>query len=423
MRNLRETAFWILDRIKGSPIGNQIKKQQQINSNEQDLSRLLRYARKHVPYYRESPEISLSSFPVIDKSVIKNAYESFRSDEFSDDSKLITLYTSGSSGTPFKAYQNKDKDNSHKAALILLNRSVGWNIGDRWAHLRNWGFGKPATWKDKFIKNMVPLSVLDLNKEKLEHIVSTLVKDKKLHILFGYSSAFERLADYIVQNGYQNLNFGIRLIVADSDDLKSETWDLLEKIFKCPVLNRYGSIENGIFALTKPYDRTFYVDTTQFFIEILKMDCDESVNEGEIGRVVITDLHNKALPFIRYYNGDLAVAKKIVNGQCTEIASLHGREISALRKTDGTLLSETNIMGHFKEFVDISRYQIVQKTADEYCMIVENAPESVDRLCVDELKTIFGADAKVRIVHTDLIPCEKNGKFKVTYSELPKGNA
>ena len=146
------------------------------------------------------------------------------------------------------------------------------------------------------------------------------------------------------------------------------------------------------------------------------MDEDVSVEEGELGRVVLTDLYNKALPFIRYANGDLAIAKKIVNGQCVEIASLEGREISALRKTDGTLLSETNIMGRFKKFTDISRYQIIQTAQSAYTMRLENAPASIDAKCLAEMNTIFGDDAVITIEHVDDIPCEKNGKFKVTIS-------
>lgn len=421
--NIRELAYWALDFKKGSPVKSKLnelkeKKAQDGYDNSKELGRILEYTRENVPYYEGINSNCLNDFPVVNKETMKGAYDSFRSKEYLDDSKLITLYTSGSSGTPFKAYQNREKDHYHKASLILKNREIGWNVGDRWAHFRNWGFGKPAAKKECFMKNMVPIDILDLNDEKLEGIVQTLVNDKKLHIILAYSSSLERLAEYIVRKNYIDYDFGINLILADSDNLKTTTWDLLEKIFNCPVLNRYASIENAIIAITKPNDRTFYIDTTQFYVEILKMDEDVSVEEGEMGRIVVTDFNNRALPFIRYSNGDLAVAKKIVNGQCVEISSLEGREISALRKTDGTMLSETNIMGRFKQFVEVSRYQIVQTGTKDYTMRVEGAAEDVDEKCINEIKNIFGNDANVTIEHTEHIPCGKNGKFKVTISEI-----
>ena len=422
MSNIRALAYWALDAAKGSPVRKKVQliKKQKENGckNEAKLQELLKHARETVPFYKEIQSDRLSDFPVVNKERMKGNYDLFRSEVYQDETQLLTVYTSGSSGTPFKAYQNKEKDHYHKAALILKNKEIGWNIGDRWAHLRNWGFGVPASKVECLTKNMVPLSIVDLNDQKLEAIVQALVNDKKLHIILSYSSGLERLAEYIVRKNYKDYDFGIHLIIADSDNLKTETWDLLEDIFKCPVLNRYASIENAIIAITKPGDRTFYIDTTQFYVEVLKMDADVSVEEGEMGRIVVTDFHNKAMPFIRYANGDLAVAKKIVNGQCVEIETLEGREISALRKTDGTLLSETNIMGRFKQFVEISRYQIIQKSANKYLMRLEGASADVDEKCIIEMKKIFGDDAMVEIEHTDLIKCGKNGKFKVTISEL-----
>lgn len=40
----------------------------------------------------------------------------------------------------------------------------------------------------------------------------------------------------------------------------------------------------------------------------LKMDSDEPAEDGELGRIVITDLYNYAFPILRYDNGDTAIA-------------------------------------------------------------------------------------------------------------------
>ena len=422
MHNIREAAFWTLDGIRGGSVRKvylQLREMRdQSTPNTAALTEILRYAGEHVPYYQNITADALDAFPVIDKTVIKRDYSAFRSLEFQDDAKLTVHHTSGSSGTPFKAFRDPGKEIWHKAGLILQHEEIGWNVGDRWAHMRNWGFGAPATAKERFMKNMVPLSVLNLDDEKLEKIVQTLLTDRKLQIVLGYASALERLARYIDDHYDEATDFGLKLIIADSDNLKQSAWDALERIFKCQVLNRYANIENGIIAITKPGDRTFYTNQSQVYVEVLKPDADASVSEGEMGRIVITDLHNKAMPFIRYDTGDLAVAKKIVGGQCVALASLQGRAISSLRRTDGVLLSETNIMGRFKEFTEIGRYQIIQKSADEYEMLLESTPESADARCAAELKKIFGDDARVTIRHTDHIPLRESGKFPVTVSEL-----
>lgn len=198
MNNIREFVYWTLDWMKGSPVKKKVRiiqeKAQNGYDNQNDLIALLSYARKNVPYYKSIISNELRDFPVVNKEVIKRVYDSFRSTEYLDDAKLLKMYTSGSSGTPFKAYQTKEKDDYHKAALILKNKENGWEIGDRWAHLRNWGFGKGVSKIECFKKNLVPLSILDLTDEKLEQIVRTLVSDKKIQFMLSYSSGLERLA-------------------------------------------------------------------------------------------------------------------------------------------------------------------------------------------------------------------------------------
>jgi len=81
-------------------------------------------------------------------------------------------------------------------------------------------------------------------------------------------------------------------------------------------------------------------------------------------------------------------------------------------------LSETNIMGRFKEFVEIHRYQIVQTAPKDYTIRLEGVATDIDERCVAVMKDIFGTDARVTIEHTAHIECGKNGKFKVTISEI-----
>ena len=117
MKNIREIAFWALDLLHGSPIKNKIEyiKAQKAKGydNADELTAILQYARDHVPYYKKVSTNNLADFPVVSKEVMKGAYDSFRSQEYLDDEKLKKVHTSGSSGTPFKAYQTREKDEFH----------------------------------------------------------------------------------------------------------------------------------------------------------------------------------------------------------------------------------------------------------------------------------------------------------------------
>ena len=50
----------------------------------------------------------MSDFPVINKSIIKEHFEQFKSDAYTG-KRQFAVVTSGSTGTPFTIYHNKNK--------------------------------------------------------------------------------------------------------------------------------------------------------------------------------------------------------------------------------------------------------------------------------------------------------------------------
>src|SRR5699024_8524305 len=131
--------------------------------------------------------------------------------------------------------------------------------------------------------------------------------------------------------------------ISDSENLSVTAKAKMEEVFQCPVLNRYGNNENGIIALTMPGDDRMHVNFPEYYVELLKLDSDEPVAPGKPGRIVITDLYNKAFPFIRYDTGDIGIADEMLDGQCIVLRQLLGRVSSSLRRTDGQLIGEATI--------------------------------------------------------------------------------
>ena len=152
-------------------------------------------------------------------------------------------------------------------------------------------------------------------------------------------------------------------------------------------------------------------------MEILKLEEDVPADPGELGRIVITDLYNKAFPFIRYDTGDVGVATETYNGQCLQLSNLGGRAASILTTTTGAKLGETAVTAYFEDVVGIGRFQVVQTSASQYELRIENTDPAMDeelrKLCL----SCFGADAQITIRHVDAIMQEKNGKYKVILNE------
>lgn len=419
---LRRTVYWTLDTIKGSKVKAHCKDIQAKFAGEKSvdeaLAKMLAYAQENVPYYQGNQFQTLSDFPVIDKSCIMANYDQFRSVEYRNTDVLHEVSTSGSSGNPFHAFQNKDKRNRVVAELATIHEKLGWKIGDRYVFLRAWTGNYNGSTLQRLKQNLIPIEVTGFDSAAMDGLRKTLKKDHNIRVIIGYSSSLMELADYMLKQGDTADEFSVRLIIADSDTLLPAGKEKLEKVFGCPVISRYDNEEQGILAYTPPYEDTFIVNTASYYIEILAMDSDRPADPGETGRIVVTDMYNKAMAFIRYDTGDLAIAGECDGNRCLTIRALQGRTSDMIYATDGTAIHSPSVNNYLCDFFSIKKYQLIQKAAGVFELLLvcpdNNAP--IDQVDTN-MRKILGQDAQLTIRIVDDIPTGKNGKFKTVVNQ------
>ena len=412
-------GFWMLDALKGSEVRKYVAEWNKIKNkrcgNPEALEALLKHAIATVPHYKEIEAPEITHFPVVSKKEYRADFDAFRSRNFLKEEELHKVFTSGSTGTPFMAYQDREKIRRHQAGLINLNRSIGWNLGAKFLFFRVWGVSHGSNRLSQLMSNTVPVDVINFNDEKKETIRQRLLRDKSLHLILGYASAIESLADYLAQ---YHETYGIKLIISDSENLSETAKAKMEEVFQCPVLNRYGNNENGIIALTMPGDDRMHVNFPEYYVELLDLDSDEPVALGKPGRIVITDLYNKAFPFIRYDTGDIGIADEMYGNQCIVLREFVGRVSATLRTVSGERIGEATVTAYFENLVGLKRYQVAQTAQKKYEIRVENEDNNLDGLLVQRAKAAFGEDADIAVSHVAQIPQGKNGKYKITSYEV-----
>jgi phenylacetate-CoA ligase len=92
-----------------------------------------------------------------------------------------------------------------------------------------------------------------------------------------------------------------------SEVLDPETCDDCQKYWGGPVIESYSAKEAGTIALQCPEHGRLHVQSESLLLEIL-YESGRACAPDKIGCVVISDLHNLALPLIRYEIGDYAEA-------------------------------------------------------------------------------------------------------------------
>jgi phenylacetate-CoA ligase len=158
---------------------------------------------------------------------------------------------------------------------------------------------------------------------------------------------------------------GLKEIRTMGEALPPELRALCQKAWGVPVTDVYSAEEVGYIALQCPRHEHYHVQSENLLVEIVD-DAGEPCPPGAIGRVVITTLHNFAMPLVRYALGDHAEAGPPCD--CGRglpvIARIHGRTRNMLRLPDGGRFWPSSPYIRTSEVAPIRQLQIVQRALD-----------------------------------------------------------
>lgn len=418
LEKARRSFFWTADAIRHKPVREHYEdilylQKECSDSQDERLRHILKYAIQNVPFYQDITEPDISRFPVMSKPVYKEQGNRCRSKEYLNDDKLFIASTSGSTGTPLVVYQDVNKKARMRADLIAAHEAVGWHLGDHYVFIRNWVSNYKQSLIKNFAQNVENISVTDFDDKKKAWLCEHLKKNPN-SIIFGYASSVCDFLTYVKKEKIETHKLSVKLIVCDSDELTSANRKALEDTFDCIVINRYDNEENGLLAISSPYKDELTVNYPSLYVELLKLDSDEPVQPGEMGRVVVTDLFNHAMPLIRYDIGDLAVSLDEA-GKIRTLSCISGRKADCVYSTDGKMISSVAISGITEVFDEIAKYQLVQTSKEGFEFHYVGKIGEIDmKELSDRLHTALGTNAEIQYIVEQDIPLGKNGKAKTT---------
>lgn len=427
MNRVREIVFWFIDLIKGSPIKNDFNEistilndKNRVHANSESLKKILEHAVTTTRYYAAYSAGNFESFPVINKSIIRDQIENFRSIKFTD-KMVISVVTSGSTGTPFQVYHDQRKKNRNSADTLYFAGLTGFKPGDALAYFKIWAKEKMTNPMMYWVKNMWTIDVLHLDDKQIKGIIERIKKTNGPIAILGYVSALEQVCRYLDRSKSQPIPSKVTSIITMSEALNSYVKDRLLYYFSCHVYSRYSNLENGIIAQQVPESgNKFLINSASYFVEVLKMDKDRPAAAGEFGRIVVTDLFNYAMPLIRYDTGDIGRLTfqndKVNNNYFEEI---EGRKLDILYDTKGNIVSSYIMYKNMWKYTDIKQYQLIQKDNRHYVLKlnVERDYKHENQI-KQEFLSYLGDDATFEIVYVSEIPLLNSGKRRKLVNEM-----
>lgn len=424
--NIRETFFWLLDFISGGLIKknfDEIKYVFENNNREsneiigRNLKNILSHAVQNVQFYKHFESDSLNSFPVLNKQIVRENQTSL----ISKDVKINTLHkvtTSGSTGAPFTVYFGKRKMKRQNADNIFFSQLGGYHLGEKLFYSRVWNSVNHKSLLQRFFQNIVMVDSSKLNIEATKELLHQIYESNRNIHLLAFSSTYEIIAKHIKENQLAPYKKGkVKSIIAMSESLTSHAKEILRNHFGVDVVMRYSNMENGFIAQEVIGQPDCYkINKASFYVEILNINNDSPVSEGEVGRIVVTDLFNYEMPLIRYDTGDLGKLGWM-DGELI-LQSIEGRRVDYITDTKGNILSPHVITNSMWFFSSISQFQFIQKRIGFYKIIINTkAKFHEEENLIKMLCQYLGDDADIEVEYVDEIPLLQSGKRKKIINE------
>lgn len=253
-------------------------------------------------------------------------------------------------------------------------------------------------------------------------------------VITGMPSCLELLAERLRGRGKPHQPL---LVVSRGEQLHTPTRKLLAEVFGCRVVDYYNCEEVGNIAWECPQDQeTLHVQTNACILEVVDAD-GFPVEPVVMGRVVVTNLFNHTMPFIRYDLGDRAAMKPPHSGACTcgyhgpSLTPIDGREEDFFWREDGQRVSPLVIITlvndavlrleqHQGDFV--RRYRVVQEATGQIRVLLAT-PRPVPENIASEISHAmerYGLGTECAVERVDRIPSELSGKFRRIISHMDK---
>jgi phenylacetate-CoA ligase len=195
------------------------------------------------------------------------------------------------------------------------------------------------------------------------------------------------------------------------------------RILDTEVADTYSSEEAGIIALQCPQSGLYHTMAESLIVEVLD-EQDVSCAPGEVGRVVVSDLHNFATPLIRYDLGDYAeVAEACTCGRgLPALKRIVGRRRNMVRLPDGRVSWPLVGFARYRDIAPVRQYQLVQREREaiEVRMVVDVplTPDQERQLGV-VIREALGFVFSLQFTYfPDQIPRGPGGKFEEFVCEI-----
>jgi phenylacetate-CoA ligase len=405
---------------------------------QKKLKALLKHAYDNVPYYRAvfkerkltpadiaGPK-DLPKLPVLTKEDIRNNFTQLLAGMHKNYNPVLS-YTGGSTGEPMGFYKDRDNILYNEAANMRAREWAGVEFGDKLVVL--WGHPNTADKTEgrihrfySYLSNRRILNTFNMGSREMEQYIELMRKFKPKAIR-GFTSAIYSVARHMEEAGIDDIH--PQAVITTGENLLPFQRDLIERQFDCKVFDTYSGGDHRVQICECEQHAGYHIAAESGIVEVTKKG--EPVPVGERGDILITELCNYSMPFIRYSNGDIGA---LTDEPCScgrglpMMKTLEGRNSEMLLTSDGRAIAPAFMTYLFypgcvtsgssaEQYMKIKEYQVVQEADRSLRIKIVKGPSTTERefeYIIENFQEYFGADTKITLEFVESIPALPSGK-------------
>jgi len=424
---LEESQWWPLERIR------------QLQSER--LRRLIAHAYEHVPYYRTALNIrgitpndivgveDIEKLPILSRRQARTNRESLFADDLPA-GKLRPMTTSGSTGEPLAFYSTRDDQFTYGMARTFRATSwAGLTMTDRFALV-----ARPRHYRKRtdqilhelshVVRNMTVVDSGILSEHTVPLIAENLARGNFKGI-GGSPPVLSLIANYLLRHETERPTPSA--LISGGEQLLDHERTLLTDVFGTNPFSKYSSFEVYDIASECQAHDGMHIQAEDMVVEVVD-DNGSAVPPGKMGRLLVTNLHNHAMPFIRYEIGDLGaidVAPCACGRELPRLVGMVGRMSELIATPSGRLVFGADLGLDTFGPLGVRQFRVEQDLAGSVTAFLEwhseLSPESRregEGTILRTLETAIGDDVPIDVCSVPHIAPHPSGKHLVVTSML-----
>lgn len=404
---------------------------------DQRVRRIVAYAAKTVPYYRElfareridhreiRSAVDLARLPLLDRGLVRRQPQLFLSEARPARDSLV-FFTTGSTGTPLQV--------QHDRRSLLANLAFGERerapvidgtggaflpkeiyVGNESSTLRKvTAFYRESTLMPvgsgrRFVSVRAPIEE-----------VAALTRVEQPDLLVGYGGWIHLFFATVAARRIEIHPPKMVMYVAEA--LPHGGREQIEGSFGIPVLSRYSAAEAFKIGFYCERRTGFHLHEDVTHVRVVGAD-GTTLGPGEVGRLVISNLVNRGSVLLNYPIGDLG---SISPEQCPcgrtfrLLSELEGRVEDIMPLPDGRFVHPRAVWQVLQGDPDLLQYQLTQYEPDRFELrlvtVDEGAFRRVEQRARPPLQALLGSGARIGVSRRGENEQPGEGKFRAVVS-------